>query len=366
MNYTHALQFHCISIGFSCSHVLGSGRLIEDDALVGAIYAPMMGSIGTLWTGARGHGSYLGYPVRLPSKSNRQVDHGCSLSSLKATSSAAASWDDDIEEMQSLPAQRLPLSSKGLSPTAPSGILLASEWGKDRRTKLDQKGQEGNLSNKMNTFINLVANDCFRDSNSPEDENVRYLHGLRSTGSSALDLAFVAQGSVDVVWEGGCWEWDVCGGIAIILESGGLITDSNPPKSKTSPFWKSGTRLPGAQLGARRFLAIRASAATSNQESSLEAQERVAREIWKRTDGLNYLREGVLYEVDADQTAKSTSSVRNWDDPLREKKRLTREEAQARKDSNLDSQSGQNQGDVNAFGGRLWDESKDQWSHNAW
>lgn len=33
------------------------------------------------------------------------------------------------------------------------------------------------------------------------------VHGLRSLGSAALDLAFCAAGSVDVFWEGGCWEW---------------------------------------------------------------------------------------------------------------------------------------------------------------
>lgn len=363
MNYTHTLQFHCISIGFSCTHVTPTGML-EDDALVGVIYAPMLGSQGTMWSGARGHGSYLSYPHTLPSKSRPQVEHGCSLRALKATSGGALS-QEELEEMQGLPSQRLPLISQALSSRAPSGILFASEWGKDRRTKQGKSGEKGNLGNKLETFVNLAANDAFQDFDLPSDEQkpVRHVHGFRSVGSSALDLAFVAQGSVDVLWEGGCWEWDVCGGVAILLEAGGLLTDANPPKNKSSRFWREGNRLPRAQLGARRFFAVRAAAASA-EETALQGQERVVREIWKRASALDYRREGVLYEVELPdiyvEGAKATSSVRNWGDPLRERKRLSKEEAQALQTTPQIEQ------DTDTFGGRLLDESKDQWSHNAW
>lgn len=89
---------------------------------------------------------------------------------------------------------------------------------------------------------------------------------------------------------------DVCAGIAILTEAGGIVVDSNPPP-KDSSFWKdspSNEPIPSASLGARRFLCIRACASTEN-ETSLKAQERVVREVWKRTRGLDYRREGVVY-----------------------------------------------------------------------
>ena len=182
MNYTHSLQLHCISIGFSCSHITTSG-LVEDDALVGVVYAPMLGSHGTLWSGARGHGSYLSYPSILPSKSRPHVQHDCCLSALEAASSGETT-QEDTDEMQRFPSQRLPLISQGLSSRAPSGILFASEWGKDRRTKQSRSGKKGNLGNKLDTFVNLAANDAFPDPTLPKDQQqpVRHVHGFRSVG----------------------------------------------------------------------------------------------------------------------------------------------------------------------------------------
>lgn len=356
LNATHLFPLHCISIGFACSHKHSDYQEpILDDALVGVIYAPSMGATGTLWSGARGHGAYLSYPAELPKtvEDEENIAHGCSLSQLKQPT-------NDLESSFA-PAQRLPLIAHPMPSNAPSGVLFASEWGKDRRR--GQNGQ-GNLSRKMTTMTNMAANDWPKDT---EDQDARYVHGIRSLGSSTLDLAFVAQGSIDVLWEGGCWEWDVCAGIALLLESGGLLTDSNPPRKSTSPFWQDGNRLPRADLGARRFLAVRGCTDTET-EMAVDAQERVARQIWSRTGGLNYHRDGVLYEVDEDQlkhapkaeeSAKATSSVRNWKhDPLKERKRLTKEEAKA-------GEGGQEQGE-GTFGGRLLDDEKDPWQFNAW
>lgn len=359
LNATHLFPLHCISIGFACSHKHSDYQEpIYDDALVGVIYAPSMGATGSLWSGARGHGAYLSYPTKLPktAEDKESIAHGCSLSELKQSST-------DLESSFA-PAQRLPLIAHSLPSNAPSGVLFASEWGKDRRR--GQNGQ-GNLSRKMKTMTNMAANDWPKDS---EEEAARYVHGIRSLGSSTLDLAFVAQGSIDVLWEGGCWEWDVCAGVALLLESGGLLTDSNPPRKSNSPFWQKDNRLPRADLGARRFLAVRGCIDTET-ENALEAQERVARQIWSRTDGLNYHREGVLYEVDVDHikhasrgegSAKSIPSAPNWNhDPLKERKRLTKEEAKARAD-----EKGSQEQSEGTFGGRLLDDEKDPWQFNAW
>lgn len=56
-------------------------------------------------------------------------------------------------------------------------------------------------------------------------------------------------GSLDIWWEGGCWEWDVAAGIAILEEAGGLVTTANPPEDNAE--------IPEAHLGGRLYLAIR-------------------------------------------------------------------------------------------------------------
>ena len=56
------------------------------------------------------------------------------------------------------------------------------------------------------------------------------VHSIRSLGSAALNMCGVAEGTLDVYWESGCWAWDVCGGWVVLTEAGGKVMDGNPPK----------------------------------------------------------------------------------------------------------------------------------------
>ena len=62
-------------------------------------------------------------------------------------------------------------------------------------------------------------------------ELFRYLmknsRGLRRMGSAAIDLAYVACGRFDVFYEYGLSPWDVAGGILIVQEAGGKVSDFN-------------------------------------------------------------------------------------------------------------------------------------------
>lgn len=69
--------------------------------------------------------------------------------------------------------------------------------------------------------------------------------------SATLDLAYVAMGAFDIWWEGGCWEWDVAAGVALVQEAGGLVTTANPPADPAS------AAIPEVRLGSRLYLAIR-------------------------------------------------------------------------------------------------------------
>ncbi len=51
-------------------------------------------------------------------------------------------------------------------------------------------------------------------------------HGIRRTGSAALDLAWVAAGRFDGFFETGLSAWDVAAGIVIVREAGGYVTDT--------------------------------------------------------------------------------------------------------------------------------------------
>ena len=107
---------------------------------------------------------------------------------------------------------------------------------------------------------------------------------MRSLGSATLDLAYTAMGAFDIWWEGGCWEWDVAAGIAILREAGGLITGANPPKAEG--------KIEEAGLGSRLYLAIRPVGENDIGESGRLQQERCVREVWRRVEKLDYSRPG--------------------------------------------------------------------------
>ncbi|MFY8061577.1 MAG: inositol monophosphatase family protein, partial [Arenimonas sp.] len=48
---------------------------------------------------------------------------------------------------------------------------------------------------------------------------------IRRTGSAALDLAYVACGRSDAYFESGIKAWDVAGGMLLVREAGGCVSD---------------------------------------------------------------------------------------------------------------------------------------------
>jgi len=62
-------------------------------------------------------------------------------------------------------------------------------------------------------------------------------HGVRRTGSAALDLAYVACGRLDVFWEFGLNAWDMAAGTIIVAEAGGKVADMDggPHNVNSSP-----------------------------------------------------------------------------------------------------------------------------------
>ncbi|MFN9546677.1 MAG: inositol monophosphatase family protein [Cyanobacteriota bacterium] len=49
-------------------------------------------------------------------------------------------------------------------------------------------------------------------------------HGVRRAGAAAVDLAFVAAGSLDGYWERGLSPWDLAAGVVLVEQAGGLVS----------------------------------------------------------------------------------------------------------------------------------------------
>ncbi|KAK7192800.1 hypothetical protein DPSP01_011221 [Paraphaeosphaeria sporulosa] len=223
VNYIHLFPMFCVSIAF----------IHRSKPLIGVIYAPFLNQF---FAACQGRGAWL-------------------------------------NESQALPLVRNPVPP--MPEKAPAGCVFSCEWGKDRRDIPD-----GNMHRKVESFVNMAAELGGRQGRGG------MVHGVRSLGSATLDLAYVAMGSFDIWWEGGCWEWDVAAGIAILLEAGGLVTTANPPhpNEDTAPIEE-------VSLGSRLYLAIRP-AGDSPTETGRQSQERTVREVWKRVRNIDYNRPG--------------------------------------------------------------------------
>jgi myo-inositol-1(or 4)-monophosphatase len=53
------------------------------------------------------------------------------------------------------------------------------------------------------------------------------LSGIRRTGSACTDLAWLAAGRFDLMWELGLKPWDMAAGLLLVSEAGGIVTDFN-------------------------------------------------------------------------------------------------------------------------------------------
>jgi myo-inositol-1(or 4)-monophosphatase len=59
------------------------------------------------------------------------------------------------------------------------------------------------------------------------DRVLRSTSGVRRAGSAALDLCFLAQGSLDLFWEEFLNPWDFAAGIVLVREAGGVVTGAD-------------------------------------------------------------------------------------------------------------------------------------------
>ncbi|GAA5897606.1 hypothetical protein JCM8208_000208 [Rhodotorula glutinis] len=290
VNFVHLFPTCCVSIGFCVNKV----------PVVGAIFAPLLSGLhptnasGGLYSGAKGLGAWS-TPVSFPydpsclsspssasapsgsaaqQQQQQQQNGSASSSSSTSTSSPRHKLDKPQPWPHAVPLPYIP--PQPIPADAPKGCLFTAEWGKSRS---DAPGSA--LVKKSTSFVNMAAEVGGRGGKGG------MVHGVRSLGSAALDLVYVATGAVDIFWEGGCWEWDVCAGMIIIAEAGGRVVPSQPPTA--AHLSDPSLAIPDAGIGSRLYLAVRACAGTDD-ETDREAQDRLVREVWRRTERLDYVR----------------------------------------------------------------------------
>ena len=59
------------------------------------------------------------------------------------------------------------------------------------------------------------------------------VRGARRFGSVALELAYIAAGRLDGLWEQSLNSWDIMAGIILVREAGGRVTDFSDQESLT-------------------------------------------------------------------------------------------------------------------------------------
>ncbi|KAJ7786664.1 hypothetical protein B0H16DRAFT_1356026 [Mycena metata] len=166
---------------------------------------------------------------------------------------------------------KLPLSSPPKPLPSLSQALIAVEWGSDRGEKT--------ITSKSASFGRLAGNPA------QDVKGGKMAHSLRSVGSAALNFALVAQGGLDLYWEVGCWPWDVCAGIVIAEEAGGLATGGHEVFTATS----SGTSFGDVTeeiLTGRKYIVVRAIGETEG-ETALQAQKRIIEEFYSSVEDVD-------------------------------------------------------------------------------
>jgi myo-inositol-1(or 4)-monophosphatase len=97
-------------------------------------------------------------------------------------------------------------------------------------TTLD--GQRCTVSAKTRLIESVLATGFAYKRRELADNNVAHfadmvlrVRGMRRCGSAALDLAYVAAGRLDGLWEPHLSPWDVAAGALLVREAGGVVTD---------------------------------------------------------------------------------------------------------------------------------------------
>ncbi|KAL1412654.1 hypothetical protein Q8F55_000401 [Vanrija albida] len=150
---------------------------------------------------------------------------------------------------------RLPLTGKAKPLNSLGEALIGVEYGSSRSTPA--------LPNKIETFKNLTLD---------IKEGGQMAHSLRSLGSAALNVAYVASGGLDIYFEIGPWPWDVCAGMVLLAETGGASYGS---KTSTDRSGEPSAKI----MASRQYLFVR-NVEPREGQTTRETQAAIAKEFY--------------------------------------------------------------------------------------
>jgi myo-inositol-1(or 4)-monophosphatase len=86
------------------------------------------------------------------------------------------------------------------------------------------------------------------------DRVLRSASGVRRAGSAALDLCYLAQGSLDAFWEEILMPWDFAAGMVLVREAGGVLSRPDGTALEIEPGAVRGANSPDLLEELRRVL----------------------------------------------------------------------------------------------------------------
>jgi myo-inositol-1(or 4)-monophosphatase len=77
---------------------------------------------------------------------------------------------------------------------------------------------------------------------------IRAARGVRNLGSAAIHLAYVAAGRLEAYWEPGLHAWDISGGVLLVEEAGGRVSDIDGSPLRSGDVLATNGRIHDAML----------------------------------------------------------------------------------------------------------------------
>uniref|UniRef100_A0AC35TTM2 Inositol-1-monophosphatase n=1 Tax=Rhabditophanes sp. KR3021 TaxID=114890 RepID=A0AC35TTM2_9BILA len=185
-NFVHRIPMIAICVGLT----------INKQVRAGIVYNPITNE---LFTAQYGRGAYKnGFPIKTPNVEELSKSVICQSLGIHNITHVGKKWlnivtGNMIKEVEA--------GVRGLSNSFPFDSVVVTQIGSDRSL----------VKAFIETFQRLMVD--------------HEAHGHRSFGSAALNMVYVASGSVNAFMEMGLHAWDVCASSIIVSEAGGYLMD---------------------------------------------------------------------------------------------------------------------------------------------
>ncbi|CEF65667.1 Inositol monophosphatase family-containing protein [Strongyloides ratti] len=179
-NFVHRIPMIAICVGLA----------INKQVRAGIVYNPITNE---LWYAQHGKGAFKnGFPIKTPNVEDLSQSVICQSLGIHNMLKHGSGWLDIVTN-----------NMKNQVHKAINDAVIITQLGSDRSSNL--------VKSFLNTYQRLMVDN--------------EAHGHRSFGSAAINMVYVAQGSINAYVEYGIHCWDVAAAGIIVQESGGYLMD---------------------------------------------------------------------------------------------------------------------------------------------